>query len=42
VVNKEAFIELKKIVKKNKNITLLYAAKDEMHNEAVIIKDLLK
>ncbi len=42
VVHKEAFIELKKIVKKNKNITLLYAAKDEMHNEAVIIKDLLK
>ncbi|MCC6198724.1 DUF488 domain-containing protein [Candidatus Nomurabacteria bacterium] len=41
-VNKEVFVELKKVVKENKNITLLYAAKDEIHNEAVIIRDLLK
>lgn len=39
--NKEVFAELKKIVKQNKLVTLLYAAKDETHNEAVIIKELL-
>lgn len=38
--NKEAFAELEKIVKENKNITLLYAAKDEIHNEAVVIRGL--
>ncbi len=40
--NKPVFDELKKIVRKNKNVTLLYAAKDEVHNEAVIIRNLLK
>ena len=41
MTNKEAFIQLKEIIKKRKNVTLLYAAKDEQHNEAVVIKDLL-
>lgn len=40
--NKEVFNQLKEIAKKEKQLTLLYAAKDEMYNEAVIIKDLLK
>lgn len=38
--NKEAFSQLKDIIKKKKQVTLLYAAKDEEHNEAVIIKKL--
>lgn len=33
--------ELKEAHRKHKKITLLYAAKDEKHNEAIIIKDLL-
>jgi uncharacterized protein YeaO (DUF488 family) len=41
LANKELFSQLKQITKKRKNITLLYAAKDEQHNEAVVIKDLL-
>jgi uncharacterized protein YeaO (DUF488 family) len=39
--NKEPFAELKKIVKQNKTVTLLYAAKDEEHNEAVVIKNFI-
>lgn len=39
--NREALKELRRIVKPRKNTTLLYAAKDEVHNEAVIIKSLL-
>lgn len=39
--NKEAFGELKKIIKERKNVTLLYGAKDENHHEAIVIKDLL-
>jgi uncharacterized protein YeaO (DUF488 family) len=39
--NKMAVEELRKIIKK-KNVTLLYGAKDEEHNEAVIIKDYLE
>lgn len=41
VANKEVFAELKKITQQKKNVTILYGAKDEEHNEAVIIKDLL-
>ena len=37
--NKEAVLMLKQAKKKNSTITLLYGAKDEMHNEAVVIKD---
>jgi uncharacterized protein YeaO (DUF488 family) len=39
--NKEAVEILKKLTTK-KNVTLLYATKDETHNEAVVIKDFLK
>lgn len=40
--NKEAFAEMEKIAKENRIVTLLYAARDEEHNEAVIIRDLLE
>ncbi len=36
--NKEAVSELKKYLAKG-NVTLLYAAKDEAHNQAIVIKD---
>lgn len=36
------FSELKKLAKKHKNLTLLYAAKDPDHNEAVILAEMLK
>jgi len=39
--NQEIFDILKKIINKNGTSTLLYAAKDEKHNEAIILKDLL-
>lgn len=40
MTNRDAFNRLREIVKKKRNITLLYAAKDEEHNEAVVIKNL--
>lgn len=39
--NEEAVAALKKIARQNKTVTLLYAAKDEEHNEAVVINNLL-
>lgn len=39
--NKLIFNQLKQILQKEKNITLVYAAKDEVHNEAIVIRDLL-
>lgn len=39
--NEEPVAELKKIARQNKTVTLLYAAKDEEHNEAVVINNLL-
>jgi uncharacterized protein YeaO (DUF488 family) len=39
--NKGPVSELKKIVKDSKTITILYAAKDEEHNEALVIKDFI-
>lgn len=39
--NKEIFNQLKKI-SRNKAVTLLYAAKDKEHNEAVVLKDLFE
>lgn len=36
------FKELKKIVKEHKTVTLLYSAKDEEHNQAVVLRNLLK
>lgn len=41
MANKDAFDKLKTIVKKRKNITLLYAAKDKEHNNAIVINNLL-
>ena len=40
--NEEPVAELKKIIRQNKTVTLLYAAKDEEHNEAVVITNLLR
>jgi uncharacterized protein YeaO (DUF488 family) len=39
--NKEPIAELNKIVKQNKTVTLLYAAKDEEHNDAVVINNFI-
>ena len=39
--NEEPVAALKKIIRQNKMVTLLYAAKDEEHNEAVVINNLL-
>jgi uncharacterized protein YeaO (DUF488 family) len=40
--NKESIEQIKKLIKIRKNITLLYAAKDQEHNEAIVIKDFLE
>lgn len=40
--NGEAVQKLKEIVKKNKTVTLLYAASDMEHNEAVVLKNIIK
>lgn len=37
-----ALKELRSLFKEHKNVTLLYAAKDEAHNHAQILADLLK
>lgn len=38
----KALGELKQVVKKhNKEVTLLYAAKDEEHNQALVLKEIL-
>ena len=39
--NKEVFEQLKEVVKKEKNVTLLYATREEKRNEAQVLKDLL-
>ena len=39
--NKEVFEQLKEIVKKEENVTLLYATREEKRNEAQVLKDLL-
>lgn len=39
--NKEAFSELKAIAKREPTITLLYGAKDEEHNQAVVLREVL-
>ena len=38
--NKEVLDELKKIARERKNVSLLFVAKDEVHDEAVVIKNL--
>lgn len=40
--NKEIFNQLKQIAKKKKKLTLLYAAKDEDHNEAIVLAEMIK
>lgn len=40
--NKTPLEELKKLAKKHKTLTLLYGAKDEQHNQAVVISEVLK
>lgn len=41
--NKSAYIqEIKKMEKKEKLVTLLYSARDEEHNNAVVLKDFLQ
>ena len=39
--NQVTLEKLKAIIKKEKTVTLLYGAKDEKHNQALVIKDLL-
>jgi uncharacterized protein YeaO (DUF488 family) len=41
VANKEIINSLAEIIKNKKSVTLLYGAKDEQHNEAIILKDFL-
>lgn len=38
----ETMEALKKLIKKHKTITLVYGAKDETHNQAIIIKEVLE
>lgn len=40
--NKEVVTQLVSIVEENPTVTLLYAAKDETHNEAVVLKEYLQ
>ena len=40
--NKEQFNELKKLAKERGNITLVYGSKDEEHNQAVILAQMLQ
>lgn len=39
--NEKPVAELKKIIRQNKTVTLLYAAKDEEHNEAIVINNFI-
>jgi uncharacterized protein YeaO (DUF488 family) len=40
--NPTALTELKNAIKKNRTVTLLYAAKDEAHNEAAVLVEMMK
>lgn len=40
--NNPAFKELKQIVQEHKTVTLLYGAKNEIHNQAVVLQSVLK
>jgi len=40
--NKELIAELKKMAKEYGTLTLVYGAKDEEHNEAVVLADVLR
>lgn len=39
--NREALDRLKEIIRKEKNVTFVYAARDTVHNEAVVLKEVL-
>jgi len=39
---KEAFEKLKEAAKENETVTLLFAAKDEEHNQARVLKEMLE
>jgi uncharacterized protein YeaO (DUF488 family) len=39
--NEEATSQLKEILKKHKKVTILFGAKDEEHNQAVVIEEFL-
>jgi uncharacterized protein YeaO (DUF488 family) len=39
--NSDALKELSELAKKHKNLTLLYSAKDEKNNQAVVLKELI-
>jgi uncharacterized protein YeaO (DUF488 family) len=38
----EAFDTLKQLTAKHKTVTLVYSAKDETHNQAIVLKELLE
>ena len=40
--NKDVWKQLKDVVKEHSTVTLVYAAKDEEHNNAVVLKKLLE
>lgn len=40
--NEEAFTQLREIVASKKTVTLLFSAKDENYNQAIVIKSLLQ
>lgn len=40
--NEEAVAKIKEVIQKEKTVTLLYAAKDELHNDAVVLLDYLE
>jgi uncharacterized protein YeaO (DUF488 family) len=39
---KDALVELERMAAEHANLTLLYGAKDEAHNQAVVLLDILK
>lgn len=41
-LNKEVVTQIKEIILKHKKVTLLFGAKDEKHNQAVVIAEFLK
>ena len=39
--NPDAVAELRKVMKEHKKVTLVYGAKDEEHNQAIVLKEYL-
>ncbi|MCC7357598.1 DUF488 domain-containing protein [Candidatus Uhrbacteria bacterium] len=42
LLHKNTLQDIKKLSKKNNTVTLVYAAKDEDHNEAIVLKSMLE